>query len=283
MNDLSPPTGAIDRRQFGAWSVATGLALLLPPAAGAAEVTESEVDIRTPDGTADAYFVHPATGRYPAVLMWTDNRGLSPAFRLMGKRLAQAGYAVLVPNPYYRFRRAPVVPAGASGGAPEVRKVIVPMMNALTAGTAVTDARALVGFLDGQSAVDRKRKVGTCAYSNLAQLAMRTAAALPERVAAVAIFHGDGLLTDQPESPHRLLSKMKASYFIAITESDDKRDPAATSALREAFARAKRPAEIEVFPGTTNGWCMQDSAYFNPAQSERAWGRMLALFGKSLA
>ena len=273
----------MNRRQFGALSVATGLALSLPAAADTVEVTESDVDIATPDGTADAYFAHPSTGRHPAVLMWTDNRGLSPNFRSMGRRLAEAGYAVLVPNPYYRARRAPVVPAGASGGAPGVREVLVPLMDALTAGTGITDARAFAAFLDDQPCVDRKRRMGTCAYSNLAQRAVRTAAALPGRVAAVAIFHGDGLMTDRPDSPHLLVPELKARVFIAVTESVDRKDPGATTALRKVFAAARVPAEIDVYPGTTNGWCMQDSAYYNEAQATRAWSRMLALFRRSLA
>jgi carboxymethylenebutenolidase len=268
----------INRRNFALLSMAIGLAPLLPAVAGSADIIEADLDVKTPDGTADAYFAHPATGAYPAVLMWTDNRGLSPTFKAMGRRLAQSGYSVLIPNPYYRFKRAPVVPVGASGGAPAVREVLVPLMRAMTAATGLTDAKAFIGFLDSQPSVDVKRKMGTCAYSMMAPLAIRTAASAPERAGAVAIFHGDGLVTDRPDSPHLLLPKMKARCFIAITDAVDKRDPGATTALRELFASAKLRAEIAVYPGTSMGWCMPDSSYYNQAQAERAWSRMLALF-----
>ena len=183
--------GAFSRRAFGALSIAAVAAGLARPCAGATDLVAADLDIRTPDGMADAYLAHPAEGRHPAVLMWTDNRGLSPTFRAMARRLAQSGYAVLVPNAYYRVKRTPVVPVGASGGAPGVREALVALMSGLTAEAGRTDARAFGGFLDGHPAVDSKRGMGTCAYSNLAQLALRTAASLPDRVGAVAVFHGD--------------------------------------------------------------------------------------------
>jgi carboxymethylenebutenolidase len=261
--------------------MATCLAPLLP-AVASVDVTGTDLDVKTPDGIADAYFAHPTVGKYPAILMWPDNRSLSPTFRLMGRRLAQSGYSVLIPNPYYRSRRAPVIPVGTSGGAPAAREVLVPLMNALTTDTGLIDAKAFLGFLENQPSVDNRKRVGTCGYSMIARQAMRTAAAAPERVNAVALFHGDGLLTDEPDSPHLLLPRMRASFFIAITDAVDKRDPGATATLRELFDTAKLTAEIEVFPGTSMGWCMQDSTYYNEIQAERAWGRMLALFAGSL-
>ena len=270
------------RRRFARWAVATALTRALPASAESQEVTDTDVDIKTPDGTADAYFTHPSTGRYPAVLMWPDNRGLSPTFRLMGRRLARAGYSVLIPNPYYREHRGAVVPVGASGGAPAVRAVLAPLMQTMTAQTGTTDAKAFIEYLDHQPSVDAERSMGACGYSMMAPLAVRAAAAAPRRVAAVALFHGDGLLTDRSDSPHLLLPQIKARFFIAVTDAVDKRDPNATAALRSVFARAKVPAQIEVFPGTSMGWCMQDSTYYNEAQAERAWSRMLTLFSRSL-
>jgi carboxymethylenebutenolidase len=262
--------------------MAACLAPLLPAVADSVDVTETDLDIPTPDGVADAYFARPSTGRYPGVLMWPDNRSLSPTFKLMGKRLAQSGYAVLIPNPYYRSRRAPVIPAGTSGGAAEAREVLVPLMKTLTADTGVVDAGAFLGFLQSQPSVDAQRKMATCGYSMIARQAVRTAASAPERIAAVALFHGDGLVTDQPDSPHLLLPKTKAGFFIAVTDAVDKRDPDATRTLRQLFIDAKLPADIEVFPGTSMGWCMQDSLYYNEVQARRAWNRMLVLFRSTL-
>jgi carboxymethylenebutenolidase len=272
----------LSRRRFGALSAARGVAMLLPPVIGAAEVTESEVDITTPDGVADAYFVHPSSGTHPGVLMWTDIMGLRPAFRAMGKRLAASGYCVLVPNPFYRASRAPVVAEGASFDDDATRERLMSMMAMLTPETQFSDARAYVGYLETQPAVDRKRKMGTAGYCMGGPMTMRTAAALPDRIGAGASFHGANLASDKPDSPHLLVPKMKARYLIAIAESDDQRDPAAKTLLREAFAKAGLTAAIEVYAGTIHGWCALDSKVYNPAQAEKAWGRMLALFRSAL-
>jgi carboxymethylenebutenolidase len=257
---------------------------LLPPVAdAAAEVQEAEVDIKTPDGTADAYFVRPSTGSYPGVLMWPDIFGLRPAFRQMGKRLAESGYSVLVVNPFYRVKRAPTAPEHADFEDPATRTALMALMGALTAETAVTDAKAFVAWLDGQASVDRKRKMGTAGYCMSGPFTMRTAAAFPDRIGAGASFHGGGLVTDKPDSPHLLVAKMKAHYLIAIAESDDQRQPEAKNALRAAFAKAKLPAEIEVYAGTIHGWCPLDSRVYNSDQAEKAWSRMLALFKTALA
>ncbi len=277
-------SAVLSRRQFGALTLGAGVVSLLPPVAdAAAEVQEAEVDIKTPDGTADAYFVRPSTGSYPGVLMWPDIFGLRPAFRQMGKKLAESGYSVLVVNPFYRMKRAPTAPEHADFEDPATRTALMALMGALTAETAVTDAKAFVAWLDGQASVDRKRKMGTTGYCMSGPFTMRTAAAFPDRIGAGASFHGGGLVTDKPDSPHLLVAKMKAHYLIAIAESDDQRQPEAKNALRAAFAKAKLPAEIEVYAGTIHGWCPLDSRVYNPDQAEKAWSRMLALFKTALA
>ncbi len=274
--------GAITRRQLGALTAGVGLGLLLPQAASALEVRESEVEIATPDGVADAYFVHPASGAHPAVLVWPDILGLRPAFRQMGKRLAESGYAVLVVNPFYRMRRAPVVPAGASFADEATRNAVMPLARSLSAATSTTDAKAFIAWLDAQPAVDRGRKLATTGYCMGGPITLRTAAAVPERVGAAASFHGGGLVTEAPDSPHRLVPQLRAHYLFAIAENDDAREPNAKNVLRDAFAAAGLPAEIEVYPAA-HGWCPPDSPVYDEAQAERAWRRMLALFDKALA
>ena len=276
-------SGNLTRREFGALSVGAGLAMLLPRAAAALEVSAADVEVSTPDGTADCHFVHPASGAHPGVLIWPDALGLRPAFEQMGRRLAESGYAVLVVNPYYRTERAPVLPEGASFRDEATRKKIIPLMRSLTPETNVTDARAFVGFLDSQNAVTGHRKMGTMGYCMGGSMTMRTAAALPDRIGAGASFHGGRLVTDAPDSPHLLVDKMRAHYLFAIAENDDQKDPKAKTLLRETFAAAKLPAEIEVYAGTLHGWCPPDSAVYNEAQAERAWSRLLALFETALA
>lgn len=275
--------GAVTRRQFGALSLGAGMAFLLPRAANALAVTESDVTVKTPDGEADCYFVHPATGAHAGVLIWPDILGLRPAFRQMGKRLAESGYSVLVVNPFYRQKRAPVAPAGASFADPATRNIVMPLAQALNATTHITDAKAFIAFLDSQAAVDKNRKIGTMGYCMGGPITMRTAAALPSRIGAGASFHGAGLVTDKPDSPHLLVSTMKAQYLLAIAENDDQREPGAKTVLKDTFAKAGLPAEIEVYAGAAHGWCPPDSAVYNEAQAERAWSRMLVLFSKALA
>ena len=282
MTEYQLKSGAVSRRQFGALTLGAGVMALVPPVAGAAEVTESEVQIRTPDGTADAYFVYPTKGAHPGVLIWPDIFGLRPAFRQMGKRLAQSGYAVLVVNPFYRQQKAPTAPEHPDFNDPATRSALMALMGALTPETSFTDAKAFVAFLDSQPSVDRKRKVGTTGYCMGGPLTMRTAAAVPERVGAGGSFHGGGLVTDKPDSPHLLVPKMKAHYLFAIAENDDQKQPEAKNVLREAFAQAKLPAEIEVYAGTLHGWCPPDSQVYNPAQAEKAWSRLLVLLKSAL-
>jgi carboxymethylenebutenolidase len=272
----------LSRREFGALTVGAGLAALLPRAADAAEVIESEVEIKTADGTCDAYFVHPVKGAAPAVLIWPDAFGLRPAFRQMGKRLAESGYAVLVVNPFYRQMHAPTSPPNPDFNDPKIRDVVMAQMSALTPQTAITDATSFLAWLDAQPGVDRKRKAGTTGYCMGGPLTLRTAAAVPARIGAGASFHGGGLVTDKPDSPHLLIPQIRAQYLIAIAANDDEKQPDAKTTLREAFASAHLKAEIEVYAGTMHGWCPPDSKVYNPEAAEKAWARLLVLFKAAL-
>jgi carboxymethylenebutenolidase len=270
--------GLVTRRQFGV-VVGAGVSLALPQVANAVDVTESEVNVTTPDGTADCYFVHPASGTAPGVLVWPDIFGLRPAFRQMGKRLAQSGYAVLVVNQFYRVKKAPIAPAGSATPIPELR----PLAQALNETTHASDAKAFVGWLDAQPSVAKNRKIGTQGYCMGGPIAFRTAAAVPGRVGAVASFHGGGLVTDQPNSPHLQAATSKAGFLVAIAANDDQRSPNDKNVLKETFAKANLAAEIEVYEGAAHGWCPPDSGVYNEPQAEKAWSRLLALYGKALA
>ena len=270
--------GLVTRKQFGV-TLAAGIAMLLPKVANAAAVTESEVTVKTPDGEADCYFVHPATGTAPGVLVWPDIFGLRPAFRQMGKRLAESGYAVLVVNPFYRVKKAPTAEKGAATPIPG----LVPLMQALNETTQMTDAKAFIGWLDQQPSVAKNRKMGTQGYCMGGPIAFRTAAAAPDRVGAVGSFHGGGLVTNMPNSPHLQAAKSKAQFLIAIAESDDKTAPNDKTTMKDTFAKANIPAEIEVYTGSAHGWCPPDSGVYNEPLAEKAWARLLALYGKALA
>jgi|TARA_B100001123_G_scaffold137624_1_gene159868 carboxymethylenebutenolidase len=273
-------SGPLTRRQFGEISMGAGLAMLLPRAANAQAVTESEIDVTTPDGVSDSYFVHPSSGSHPGVLIWPDAFGLRPAKRQMAKRLAESGYAVLLVNQYYRSQRAPIV---NTTNFAEVSDTLRPLMGTLNPETQVRDARAFIGFLDRQQAVDSNRKMGTMGYCMGGPFTMRTAASLPDRVGAAASFHGGGLVTDQPDSPHLLVPQMQAQYLFAIAANDDESQPEAKDVLRDAFSQAGLQAEIEVYEGALHGWCPPDSQVYDESKAERAWSRLLALFTRALA
>ena len=273
----------VTRRQFGKLSAAAGLAMMLPRVANAQAVTKTDVDVTTPDGVADCYFVHPSSGQHPAVLIWPDILGLRPAFAAMGERLAQSGYSVLVVNPFYRDARSPVVGEGASFGQPETRETVLPMARNLNAETHFTDARAFVSFLDQQAAVDTSRRIGTTGYCMGGPMVMRTVAAVPDRLGAGATFHGGGLATDADDSPHLLIPNTTAHMLHCVAANDDENDPEAKTTLREAYVAAGIPAEIEVYDGTMHGWCPPDSQVYNEAQADRAWSRLLVLLESALA
>jgi carboxymethylenebutenolidase len=270
--------GQVTRRQFGVL-LGAGVAMLLPKVVNAVAVADSDVTIKTPDGTCDAYFVHPSTGTAPGVLVWPDIFGLRPAMKTMAKRLAESGYSVLVVNPFYRQKKAPTAEKGAATPIPEV----MPLMQALTETTHMTDAKAFVAWLDQQQSVAKNRKIGTQGYCMGGPIAFRTAAAAPDRVGAVASFHGGGLVTNNPNSPHLQASKTKAQLLIAIAANDDMRAPMEKDVLKETFAKSGQPAEIEVYTGAAHGWCPPDSGVYNEPQAEKAWARLLVLYGKALA
>ena len=269
--------GLVTRRQFGA-VVGAGIALMLPRVANAVAVTEAEVTIATPDGQCDAYFVHPSTGKAPAVLFWPDIFGLRPSARQMSKRLAESGYAVLAVNQFYRTQKAPTASNGSMTPIAELR----PLAGTLNETTHTTDARAFIGWLDRQPSVDTNRKVGTQGYCMGGPIAFRTAAAVPGRVGAVASFHGGGLVTDQPNSPHLQAVKTGAHFLVAVAENDDQRAPTEKDVLKQTFAAANRPLEIEVY-AAAHGWCPPDSRVYNEPLAEKAWTRLLALYSTALA
>jgi carboxymethylenebutenolidase len=266
------------RRDVGTFAAAVGVTMMLPRSAWAVDVKESDVNITTPDGTCDAYFVTPTTGAHAAVLVWPDIFGLRPAMRQMGKRLAEDGYSVLVVNPFYRQTKAPSAPQGAQTPIQQ----LLPQMQALNATTHATDAKAFIAWLDGRSEVDKNKKIGTIGYCMGGPIVIRTAAAVPNRVGAVGSFHGGQLTTMNPDSPHLLIPQTNAQFLIAVAENDDMRDPTSKEILKKAFADAGKKAEVEVYKAA-HGWCPPDTQVYDRDEAERAWGRMLAMFKTALA
>lgn len=281
----------VSRRGFGALSIGAGVAVTAGTPAKAAElpVTETDVTIKTADGTCDAAFIHPTTGTYPGVIIWPDALGLRPEFRKMGRRLAAAGYAVLVPNPFYRSAKAPVFDSAKfSFSNPEDMGKLQKMMGSMNPKGAETDTVAFVAFLDAQPQMKKGSKIGTQGYCMGGPLVMRTAATMPDRIGAAASFHGGGLVTTNPDSPHLLVPKIKAKTLIAVAENDDQKQPDAKDVLKKAFADAKNPAEVEVYPAL-HGWCVGDmplqdgKPLYNKEHAERAWTRLLATYKAGLA
>lgn len=273
---------SLTRRDFNINSMGVALALMLPPAVNAMDVVEQDVLVETPDGMADCYFVHPAKGAHAAAIIWPDIMGIRTSFRMMGERLAESGYSVLVVNPYYRSVKGPVIEDGESFSTLQVRERLMPYARSLSPETCVSDGRAFVAYLDKQPSVDTSRKVGTMGYCMTGSYTMRLAAAMPERIGAAGSFHGGGLATDAENSPHLLAPQMNAGFLIAIAANDDEKDPNAKILLRESFHSAGVSAEIEVYEDTLHGWCPPDSVVYNEAQAERAWSRLLALFEREL-
>jgi carboxymethylenebutenolidase len=280
------------RRDFVTLSAAVGLAAATHSASAAMKLVEQDVEIKTRDGTADAAFIHPATGAHPGVLIWTDAFGLRPSFREMGKRLASQGYAVLVPNPFYRTAKAPVFGdiSNFNFQNDADRAKLPPLMGPLNApGAAESDAAAYLAFLDAQPQVNKTKKLGTQGYCMGGPLVLKSAAVGHDRVGAGASFHGGGLVTDKSDSPHLLAPQIKARLYIAIASNDDVRQPDAKDKLREAFAAAQVPAEIEVYADAQHGWCVPDmpaqngKPIYDKADAERAWSKLLALYRSTLA
>jgi carboxymethylenebutenolidase len=270
----------MDRREFVTATAA--LAVTAASAQAQTQVVEMDVNIKTPDGTCDAAFFHPATGAHAGVLVWADAFGLRPGLRELGKRLAGQGYSVLVPNPFYRMAKAPVVEMPPDFARDRAK--ITPLMASVTAaGAAERDAAAYIAWLDAQPQVDKSKKIGTQGYCMGGPLIMRTAASVADRVGAAASFHGGGLTTANPDSPHLLIPKMKARLYVGIAASDDTQQPDSKNILRTAFDAAKVPAQVEVYAGAQHGWCMADTTAYNRESAEEAWTKLLALYKTALA
>jgi carboxymethylenebutenolidase len=289
-----PKTDPVDivRRDFVVFSVAAGLSATAGSAdTGGLEVLETEVEIKTPDGTCDAAFIHPKSGSHPGVLVWPDAFGLRPKMRDIGKRIAAEGHSVVVPNPFYRVAKAPFTDASKFNfqNQDDMAKLRPLMASANAPGNAEKDALAYVTFLDSRKEVNKAKKVGTQGYCMGGPLVVKTAATVPDRIGAGASFHGGGLVTDKPDSPHLLAPKIKAMMYFGIASNDDARQPDAKDKLKEAFAAAKVPAEIEVYAGALHGWCVPDmpmqngKPLYNHDAAERAWGKLVALYQRALA
>jgi carboxymethylenebutenolidase len=280
----------LTRRDFVAMTVAAGLAAASGADLDAQQVSERNVEIKTPDGTCDAAFITPAPGAHPGVIIWPDAFGLRPSMRDMARRLAMAGYSVLVPNPFYRVARSPVYENAANVNFAQERGKIGPLMASINAEGAVEkDVPAYIAWMDMQKEIDRTKKIGTQGYCMGGALVVRTAATVPNRVGAGASFHGGGLVTQNANSPHLLAPKIKARMYFGIATNDDMQQPDAKTKLKESFDAAKVPVEVEVYSMAQHGWCVPDmpaqangQPIYNKADAERAWGKLMALYKAGL-
>jgi carboxymethylenebutenolidase len=271
----------VSRRTFGLMSAAAA-AGVASTAQAQASVTEKDVEVKTADGVADAALFYPSTkGTWPAVLIWTDIAGLRPVFREMGRRLAAQGYVVLVPNPFYRSVKGVVATPGFDFSKPDDRARVMGYRQAMTNEGIDKDAAAYLAFLDAQPQTNTRKKAGVQGYCMGGPLSFRTAAAVPSRIGGVGSFHGGGLTTQAPDSPHLLIPKTKASYLVAIARNDDEKQPDSKDILKAAFAAAKRPATVEVYPAN-HGWCVKGSQVYDEAAAEKAWAELTKLYKASL-
>ena len=280
----------LPRREFVAMSVAAGLAAAGSASGAGLPLVETDVEIKMPDGTCDAAFIHPSTGSHPGVLVWTDALGLRPSMRDIAKRIAADGYSVLVPNPFYRSAKAPVFDSSFSFQNQADMAKLKELMGSVNApGNPEKDAVAYIAFLDAQKQVNKAKKIGTQGYCMGGPLVVRTCAAVPDRVGAGGSFHGGGLVTDRPDSPHLLASKIKARMYFGVASNDDARQPDAKDKLKESFAAAHVPAEIEVYAGALHGWCVPDmplqngKPIYSKPDAERAWGKLVELYKAGIA
>lgn len=246
--------------------------------------------MRTPSGVCDAVLIRPdGPGRWPAVILFPDAFGLRPTLRQMGARLAADGYVVLVINPYYRMARAPGIGPDFDFQNPKDRARLGELRAPLSNDAVAQDAAAFLAYLDAQPFVNAKARAGAFGYCMGGLMTMQAAAGVPERIGAGASFHGGGLVTDKPDSPHLFVPRLKGHFLIAIAASDDAAQPDAKAKLAEAFAAAHVPAKVEVYPGTLHGWCVKDmpkrdgKPIYDEAQAERAWSELTALFRAALS
>jgi carboxymethylenebutenolidase len=274
----------VSRRTFMVTTAATAVTLSSAAAASEAKVVEKDVNVPMASGVSDSALFYPeGKGPWPGVLVWTDILGLRPVFREMGRRLAAQGYVVLVPNPFYRNAKAPVVDGSFDFSKPEDRAKVMPMAQALTADANISDAKSYTTFLDAQPQTDKAKKMGVQGYCMGGPLTFRTAATRADRIGAAATFHGGGLVSDKPDSPHLMIPQMKAEVLCCVADNDDKREPTAKDTLKQAFAAAHLTATVEVFEGCNHGWTVRGSQVYNEAGAERAWSELTALYKRNLS
>jgi carboxymethylenebutenolidase len=287
---MTDDSNKISRREFTALSLAAGVtAAAGAPAAAASDMTDTDVVVTTPSGSCDAALIHPSgKGPWPGVILFVDLFGLRPTMRDMAKRLAAGGYAVLVPNPFYRTTKAPGLPMNLDFNSPDDRAKIAKVREPLTDQAVMSDSTAYVKFLDAQAVVHKKAKMGVFGYCMGGPMTLQAAAANPARIGAGASFHGGGLVTDKPDSPHLKVPQMKAQFYIAIAMNDDQRQPDAKLKLAEAFKAAGLPERQEVYDGCMHGWCVRDmpmgpdgKPLYNEAGAERAWSELTALYKRA--
>jgi len=260
----------------GALVLAMGTAAYAAPA----RVSETDVSIKTPDGAADAVLFRPAgRGSWPAVILWHDLAGLRPVWRETARKLAGEGFVVLLPNAFYRS-------AKATGEArdlrdPKVREQMTAYRAAATDDGIARDAAAYVAWLDTQAPVARRRKMGTVGYDVGGSYALRTAAAVPDRIAAVASLYGLGAATARPNSPHLLIPRTKAAYFIVQSKDDDAREPGDKDDYRKVIDEGKLQGVVEVYPAG-HGFAQVGSAAYDAGAADKAWGEVVKLLRKRL-
>ncbi|HEY8615712.1 dienelactone hydrolase family protein [Phenylobacterium sp.] len=272
----------VSRRGLGLWTVAAAGVAAATAAGAQAKVVEKDVQVKTPDGVSDSVLFYPeGKGTWPGVLLWPDIMGLRPVKREMGRRLASAGYVVLVVNPFYRSAKAPVLPGNINFSDPATRATLMGYRQAMTNEGIDKDAVAYVAFLDAQPQTKKKARVGVQGYCMGGPLSFRTAGAVPGRIGAVGSFHGGGLVTKEASSPHLLIPKTKAEYLVAVARNDDARAPDDKEVLKKAFADAGKRAVVEVYTAD-HGWCVPGSQVYDQAQAERAWSELLAMYKRAL-
>jgi carboxymethylenebutenolidase len=249
---------------------------------GTRPVTEKDVAVKTADGIADAALFMPVgKGKWPAVLMWPDILGLRPVFREMGKRLAAQGYVVLVPNPYYRTKKAPVVEGPFDFNSKDDMAKIMAFKAGLTDAMVDRDSAAYVTFLDTQPQTDKRRKAAVQGYCMSGPIAFRTAAVRPDRIGAVATFHPGALVTDKASSPHLLIPKSRAAYLVIIARNDAEKMPKEKPDLEASFRKARRPAKVEI-SSANHGWTVAGSQTYDEKEAERAWAELLPFYRANL-